>query len=239
LGEVARSLALPIRPGSSAARLLGKGFSVAPKPSADTQLLAASTDTSGASSTSSVTGPLNSDTSVGAALAAERLASGIQDISNSLVEDNFKLHEVLRMILETLLRSLDFQRVVFCLRDPKTGVLTGRIALGKDAETIAPFFKVKLDSTQDLFSAVCGKGADILISDATAANVANRIPSWYSSHIAAPSFLLLPLLIKSAPTGLIYADSATAGSIRVTERELSLLRTLRNQAIMALKQSHR
>lgn len=239
LGEVARSLAIPIRPGSSSARLLGKGFSVAPKPSADTQLLAASTDTSGASSTSSVTGPLNSDTSVGADLAAERLASGIQDISNSLVEDNFKLHEVLRMILETLLRSLDFQRVVFCLRDPKTGVLTGRIALGKDAETIAPFFKVKLDSTQDLFSAVCGKGADILISDATAANVANRIPSWYSSHIAAPSFLLLPLLIKSAPTGLIYADSATAGSIRVTERELSLLRTLRNQAIMALKQSHR
>ena len=37
--------------------------------------------------------------------------------------------------------------------------------------------------------------------------------------------------------GLIYADKGRAGSLKVDERELSLLRTLRNQAIMAFKQS--
>ena len=37
--------------------------------------------------------------------------------------------------------------------------------------------------------------------------------------------------------GLIYADKAAAGSLHPDERTLSLLRTLRNQAIMAFKQS--
>jgi eukaryotic-like serine/threonine-protein kinase len=39
--------------------------------------------------------------------------------------------------------------------------------------------------------------------------------------------------------GLIYADRAAAGDIVVAERELSLLRTLRNQAIMAFKHAAR
>ena len=239
LGEVARSLSLPIHPDSSAARLLGKDFSTTQKADAHNQVVTATSDPTFVGSETDIDRKTISKTSADTGLAAERLASGIQDISNTLVEDNFKLHEVLRMILETLLLSFNFQRVVFCLRDPKTGILTGRIALGKDAESIAPFFRIRLDVPQDLFAAVCGKGADILIADATAPNVAHRIPLWYSSHIAAPSFLLLPILIKAQPTGLIYADSNTAGSIHIAERELSLLRTLRNQAIMALKQSHR
>ena len=50
--------------------------------------------------------------------ATEVLAAGIQDITNSMVE-NFRLNEILRMILETMLRALEFRRVLFCLRDAK------------------------------------------------------------------------------------------------------------------------
>ena len=35
----------------------------------------------------------------------------------------------------------------------------------------------------------------------------------------------------------IYADKSQAGEIRLGERELALLRTLRNQAAMAFKQA--
>jgi hypothetical protein len=35
---------------------------------------------------------------------------------------------------------------------------------------------------------------------------------------------------------LIYADKATPGGLRVDEKELALLRTLRNQGVMAFKQ---
>ena len=36
---------------------------------------------------------------------------------------------------------------------------------------------------------------------------------------------------------MIYADGDSAGEIVIPEKELSLLRTLRNQAVLAIKQS--
>jgi hypothetical protein len=55
--------------------------------------------------------------------------------------------------------------------------------------------------------------------------------------VNAPSFLLLPMLMKQAPFALIYADQAQVGNLLVGDRELALLRTLRNQAVMAFRQS--
>jgi HD-like signal output (HDOD) protein len=174
------------------------------------------------------------------AMAAAMMAAGIQDITNTMVED-FKLNEVLRMILETMLRALDLQRIVFCLRDPKTETLTGRFGLGLTVETVAPHFKIALKpapgTVLDLFSAVCLKAADTLISDATLPNIASRLPPWYRKSVNAPAFLLLPLVMKGAPFALIYADKAEPGGIDLGEKELSMLRTLRNQAVMAFKQS--
>ncbi|MBX3604682.1 MAG: HDOD domain-containing protein [Piscinibacter sp.] len=168
--------------------------------------------------------------------AADVLAAGIADITNSMV-DSFKLNEVLRMILETMFRALGFRRIVFCLRDPKTETLTGRFGLGEGADRVAAAFKVPLKGGSDLFAAVCSKGADTLISDATVPNIAARLPVWYRSGVDAPAFLLLPLLLKGAPFALIYADKAQPGGIDLGEKELSLLRTLRNQAVMAFRQA--
>jgi len=172
---------------------------------------------------------------------AELLAAGIQDITNSMVADNFRLNEVLRMVLETMYRALDFRRIVFCLRDPKTEMLTGRFGLGDAADAVSKVFKVplKLQPGADLFAAVCAKGMDTLIADATAANIASRLPPWYRQSVNAPAFLLLPLAMKGATFALIYADKAQAGAIDLGEKELSLLRTLRNQAVMAFRQSER
>ena len=167
--------------------------------------------------------------------AAEVLAAGIQDITNTMVE-NFKLNDVLRMILETMYRALGFRRVVFCLRDAKTETLTGRFGLGDGAETVAAGFKVPLKAGGDLFAAVCIKGADTLITDATVAHIGARLPAWYRANVNAPAFLLLPMQMRGAPFALIYADKAQPGGIALGDKELSLLRTLRNQAVMAFKQ---
>jgi hypothetical protein len=43
--------------------------------------------------------------------------------------------------------------------------------------------------------------------------------------------------MKGAPFALIYADKARPGAIELGEKELSLLRTLRNQAVMAFRQA--
>jgi eukaryotic-like serine/threonine-protein kinase len=172
---------------------------------------------------------------------ADMLAAGIQDITNSMVADDFRLNVVLRMVLETMYRALDFRRVVFCLRDPKTDTLIGRFGLGDGADFMSKRFVVPLRPVGviDLFSAVCAKGMDTLIVDSSSANIAARLPAWYRQGVAAPSFLLLPMLTKGAPFALIYADKAQPGALELGEKELSLLRTLRNQAVMAFRQAER
>ena len=168
---------------------------------------------------------------------AQILSAGIQEITDSMVEE-FKLSDVLRMILETMFRALDFRHVVFCMRDPKVEALTGRFGLGQGVDTLVKAFNIPLKATPtDLFSVVCLKGADTMISDASEPHLAQRLPAWYRKSVNAPTFLLLPLMIKGRPFGLIYADKAEKGGLVLDEKELALLRTLRNQAVVAFKQS--
>ncbi|QDL55649.1 serine/threonine protein kinase [Rhodoferax aquaticus] len=168
---------------------------------------------------------------------AEALTAGIQDVTNAMVDD-FKLTDVLRMILETMYRAMAFDRVIFCMRDPKTETMTGRFGLGEGVELHVKEFRSQLKaSPPDLFAAVCANGSDTMINDAQEAHIAHRLPAWYRKGLQAPTFLLLPLQIKGSPFGLIYADKKTLGTLELDEKELSLLRTLRNQAIMAFKQS--
>lgn len=167
---------------------------------------------------------------------AEVLSAGIQDITNAMVE-NFKLNDILRMILETMFRALGARRMVFCLRDAKTDIMTGRFGLGEGSEEAVRAMAVPLKVPGDLFAAVCLRGADTLINDATEPRMQERLPDWYQKNLNAPTFLLLPLQIKGRPFALIYADQSCAGGIAVDDKALGLLRTLRNQAIMAFRQA--
>jgi GAF domain-containing protein len=147
------------------------------------------------------------------------------------------------MVLETMHRALGLQRVVFCLRDPRTEMLTGRMALGLGGQGACKPFSIPLrdrpGTAVDLFSAICRKGADTLITDSHRGGLADRLPAWYLQQVNAPSFLLLPLMMRNAPFGLIYADAATPGGLAPQEKELSLLRALRNQVVMAFRQHER
>lgn len=225
LGEFTQAMGLQVTRGSQAERLV-EAPTVVTSPAVDLDL-----PTQGVEATAAQASISN---------AGELLAAGIQDITNSLAEESFRLNEVLRMVLETMYRALAFQRVVFCLKDARGAVVTGRFGLGEQVDGFARLFHIPLATTvsggaPDLFSAVCHKGADMLISDAGAPNVLARLPAWYRPHAPGRSFLLLPLTMKRAPFGLIYADRPAGSGQEIGERELSLLRTLRNQAVMAFR----
>ncbi len=247
--ELASSLSITVRPGSPMASMLGQTAGTAGADTSATgpgvadgsdSLAGHKLEAAAARASSEMrtpVGPQDRAALADSVQAAEALAAGVQDITNTMVEDSVPLQQVLRMVLETIYRSLAFERVVLCLREPRSGALTGRFALGLQADSIAPRFQVKLAGASDVFSASCAKGADMLIADATVGNIANRLPEWFVRSANAPTFLLLPLMVKGAPIGLIYADKSRAGDIVISERELSLLRTLRNQAVMALRQA--
>jgi HD-like signal output (HDOD) protein len=176
---------------------------------------------------------------------ANVLTNGIQDLTNTLLE-SYKLNDVLHMVLETMFRAMQCQRVLFCLRDPRSNQLLGRMGIGANVDSIKAAFKVPLSpqpgQPPDIFSVVCLKNADLLVGDASVPNIAPRLPGWYKQQVGAASFLLLPLTMKrkgqpDVVLGLIYADQDRAHAFQVSDKELSLLRTLRNQAVMAFKQT--
>ncbi len=164
------------------------------------------------------------------------LMAGIQDISNTLVEE-FSLNDILRIILETMYRAKGFKRVILCVREARSNIMLGRFGFGPDAPEISRRFNFSVAYTPDIFHAALSKGVDILISDTSDPKITARIPVWYRKGVNAGTFVVFPLCIKKNPVAMIYADCEQAGEINIPENELALLRTLRNQAVLAIKQS--
>ncbi|MFZ2162409.1 MAG: protein kinase [Sideroxyarcus sp.] len=163
------------------------------------------------------------------------MGAGIQDVTNTLVED-FNLNDVLLMVLETIYRGLGFKRAIICIRDNKINSMVARMGLGAGVDDVIPRFRFRISFEPDVFHLAIEKGVDIVIEDLNAESISSKIPSWYKQAVDAESFILLPIVINKKTVGLFYADMQQANTLKLSEQQLSLLRTLRNQAVLAIKQ---
>ena len=162
------------------------------------------------------------------------LADGIQDITNTLTGE-FTINQVMQMILETIYRALQGSRVVLCLKDRKSASIKARLGYGEGVDAIIEHFVIPQAMQNDVFHIAFKKNVDIHIENTAAEKISSKIPDWYHNHIASSSFTLFPIVIKNLPVALIYIDSPMQDPIRITDNQLSLLKTLRNQAILAIK----
>ena len=167
--------------------------------------------------------------------AAEVLAAGIQDITNTLV-DEFNLSDLLRIILETMYRGIGFSRVALFMRNAGSQSMTARFGYGVGMDSIVSRMSIPFGREQDVFSVALAKNVDLLISDIDAENIHSRIPEWFRKSGLGHTFVLLPLVIDKKVVGLLYGDKLQAGDLAIRQREMSLLKTLRNQAVLALRQ---
>ena len=165
------------------------------------------------------------------------LSSGLQDISNSLIDDSIKVNDILRMILETMYTGMSFSHVLFCIKDGRHNAMTGKFGFGENVQTLIKGFQFPMTAHADVFHVAMKNNADILISDIDDPKIASRIPAWFRQTTTARTFLIFPIVLKGKPVGMIYADRPKPGDIIVPERELSLLKSLRNQAVLAIKHS--
>ncbi|HEY9102700.1 HDOD domain-containing protein [Chitinimonas sp.] len=168
-------------------------------------------------------------------LVVEALASCVQDVTETLVGD-FRLNDLLRMILETLYRSLGVDRVLIATRSVQRNAIVGRFGFGDDVDSFLGRFALPLDDSADVFRVTLSQNLDVLIEDVDNAAIRDRIPAWFKSSGAGKTFLLMPVVIDRKIVGLFYADRAVAGSLQLGQRELALCKTLRNQAILAIRQ---
>lgn len=188
----------------------------------------ATADTGGAAAAAPVT-------AVDESSACSALTAGIQDITSTLV-NGCSLNDVLRMVLETMYRGIGFDRVLLALREPRGSRFSGRFGFGNESEEVAKAFAFELRDQSDVFQLAAGKCLDLVIADSTVENIRTRIPEWHHSRVRARSFILLPLAIDKRCVGLLYGDRLQANSLAIGTPTMGLLKTLRDQAVLAFRQ---
>jgi hypothetical protein len=206
---------------------------------------------SGSPATSTLTGNLLADTQLldasastaprAAPVPGERqaaLTAGVQDITNTLV-GTYALNDVLRIIMETMYRAMGFTRVLLLVRDPRQNALRARFGLGPGTEElIRAGFSVPLSQGRDIFYAALGKGADVCVEDIDAPKIRDYVPAWYRGAITTRGLVLFPVRVSDRAIALIYCDAHEPATLQFSSDELNLLKTLRNQAVLAVKQKN-
>ncbi|WP_018152344.1 serine/threonine protein kinase [Leeia oryzae] len=163
------------------------------------------------------------------------LSAGVQDITNTLVSD-FKLNDLINMILEAMYRGVGFRRVLFCMRDVRKNQLVARFGYGEGIPEMKQFFVVPLDGVHDVFQLSLNKNLDVQIDDVSTGSLADRVPAWFNTHVKAKAFVVLPVVIDKKVIGMFYGDQPDANTLNLSPKSLTLLKTLRNQAVLGIRQ---
>lgn len=164
----------------------------------------------------------------------QALGNGIQDITNTLTGD-FTINQVMQMVLETIYRALPGSRVLLGLRDPRSQSIVGKFGYGDDIENLIRNFSIPLAYQPDVFHIAFKNNVDIKIDDARDPKIADKVPEWYKRKVNSRFFIIFPIVIKHSPIALLYIDSADQAPIPISDEQLGLLKTLRNQVILAIK----
>jgi serine/threonine protein kinase len=164
------------------------------------------------------------------------LINGIQDITNTILGD-FDLNDLLTMVMETMYRGLTLQSVFLCVREGNRSIMSARLGFGKEIEEVSTRFRFPIESNaRDVFGLAVTHGKDIHISNAGDPRIRKRIPDWYRRFIGDPAFALFPVVVEKRPFALFFLGRDRTGDI-FDEKCLNYLRTLRNQAVLAVRQS--
>lgn len=163
------------------------------------------------------------------------LSAGIHDITDALV-GAFNLNDVLRIIAETMYRGMRFSRVLLFMRDVGRPTMSARIGYGPDVDRLIPSLSIPIGAQPDVHSVVLARNVDVLVNNIDADSIRARVPAWYRAHRGARGFVLLPLVVDGKPIGLFQGERDQDHALVIEPREMALLKTLRNQAVLALRQ---
>jgi GAF domain-containing protein len=133
-------------------------------------------------------------------------------------------------------RGMGFSQVILCTRDLRVPELRARLGFGTETEKLLKCFHVPIGQAHDVFQLSLNKNADVFIANTRSDSVIKGIPAWYRDKVNATAFLLLPIVIKDKIFGMFYASYDQAGDFVIEPHLLQMLKTLRNQAILAIRQ---
>ena len=164
----------------------------------------------------------------------QTILNAIQEITQAIL-DGAPLNQILVMVMETIYSNLNFHRVIFCFINKGRTSINARYGFGPDIETIVERFSIP-NGGDDIFNLSLKQAKDLIIEDIPSGKADNLLPKWYKDKYTKKSMMVCPIVVKNIPMGVLYADSI----LPITEKDVNRLnqvKTLRNQIILAIRQS--
>lgn len=163
------------------------------------------------------------------------LTEGVQEVTGMLLDESVSLTEIFNVVLETIYRAMSYGRVVLVLQDMNRASFSAKLGFGNGIDDFISGFRFSRNYSADVFHVALKNGADLYIGNSGDAKIKKDIPEWYQKISRAGSFYIFPLIVKSKPIGLIYADHPKPGGVKLNDKQLNLIKALRNQVILAFK----
>ncbi len=167
-------------------------------------------------------------------------ADGMKDVTNAIL-DNYSLNDIFRIVIETMFRGMKFsgiEKVLLFIKDTKQPVMNLRLSLGDSLERLCAWFTIPTDNSGDIFNVALERQRALFIGDTGREDVQHLIPQWFRERMDDPLLLiLLPIVVKGRPIGLVYLEGDPAYAESVSAAHLNYLRALHNQIMLALRQN--
>ncbi|MBL8496579.1 HDOD domain-containing protein [Nitrosomonas sp. JL21] len=166
--------------------------------------------------------------------AADQLNSGVNTITTMTASKQYKINELILLVLKTLHSSLGFSFGTFCLKDAANSQYRARFSLGDYSEEHQRQF-IFSESSPDIFSLSIKKNVDLSIADSRDDKVQHMLPSWHRTLFThTRSFIILPLVVNDKPIGIYYLDRAQPAPEGISSEEMKIIKTLKNKVLTAL-----
>jgi len=165
------------------------------------------------------------------------LGAGVASLSRML-ERHQSPEAICTHGLQVLKRAFEFQRVFLCETNGAASTYRISYLAGKALHGSEQPYSFSVVNRNDLFTAALIKDADVYIREAADERMQRALPVWHRATCPdARSFLVLPLRINDATIGFLYADYARSNARRLSTEEVELLKTLKAQMGIAIRQA--
>ncbi|KJU87220.1 signal transduction protein, partial [Candidatus Magnetobacterium bavaricum] len=135
-------------------------------------------------------------------------------------------------------RGKEFTRTIITIKNAKGQSIDGRFGFGLNIENLVKHFRFPINKdSKDVFNISLSNDSIVIINNVNDVQVKSCIPSWLHTVFNVQTFILIPITVSKIPIGLIYGDWATVNPQAMKNSRLRYVKMLKNQAVLAIKQS--
>lgn len=147
------------------------------------------------------------------------------------------LAEALRKLVTGLHGALEIDRLVFCLRDPQGAAVSARLAVGAGAAPLQAVFRLELGAGQGGALGQASRSGELTVVPDVASDpvLRRQLPAWLCAPEPPAAYWLLPLRHRDQVFALLYADTATPGTLLMDPGSRELLRRLGGQLVQLFR----